>query len=200
MRWQAALGTLPQLCHISGSSGKGIATCRCLSAPLPCRECIVLSKRLLIEGEGALGETIIDQRANCPTFRITRGGVVLRNLDLDQTGFREALLVTGGATVRPLLEGCVLKCSGDDVLNIGGAAHPLLRRCTLSGKKCGVRAFGTARGRLEQCVVEKCGEQGLKAMEGAAPELTRCELWEGGWMADEPSFTAGGPVYGDSSE
>ncbi len=31
-----------------------------------------MSKRVLIEGEGALGEAVIDQRANCPTFRITR--------------------------------------------------------------------------------------------------------------------------------
>eukprot|EP00887_Chlorella_sp_A99_P007902 scaffold12.g7902.t1 len=139
-------------------------------------ECITLKKRVLIEGEGALGETVIDQRANCPTFRIVRGGVVVRRLELDQTGFREALLVTGGPAVSPLIEGCTLKCSGDDVLNIGGAARPTLRRCTLTGKKCGMRVFGSARGRLDECTVEKCGEQGVKVMEEAAPRLVRCRL------------------------
>lgn len=37
-------------------------------------ESITITKRLLIEGEGALGEAVIDQRANCPTFRIARCG------------------------------------------------------------------------------------------------------------------------------
>ena len=31
---------------------------------LACRESVSLTKRLLIEGEGELGETVIDQRAN----------------------------------------------------------------------------------------------------------------------------------------
>lgn len=35
-------------------------------------ECITLDKRLLIEGEGQLGEASIDQRANVPTFRVLR--------------------------------------------------------------------------------------------------------------------------------
>ena len=38
----------------------------------PCSQCITLDKRLLIEGEGGLGESSIDQRANVPTFRIVR--------------------------------------------------------------------------------------------------------------------------------
>lgn len=37
-----------------------------------CSHCITLDKRLLIEGEGGLGESSIDQRANVPTFRIVR--------------------------------------------------------------------------------------------------------------------------------
>lgn len=51
---------------------------RLLTACLPCHappchsESVTLSKRLLIEGEGALGEAIIDQRTNVPMFRITR--------------------------------------------------------------------------------------------------------------------------------
>ena len=47
--------------------------CRCCKLPRRCcSECITLSKRLLVEGEGQLRETVIDQRANCPTFRIVR--------------------------------------------------------------------------------------------------------------------------------
>ena len=38
----------------------------------PCRQAITLNKRVMIEGEGALGEATIDQRANVPTFRIVR--------------------------------------------------------------------------------------------------------------------------------
>lgn len=135
---------------------------------------------MLIEGEGALGEAVIDQRANAPTFRITCGGVVLRGIDLDQTGFREALLVAGDAAVVPLIDGCRLRCSGDDAVNVGGAAAPMLRGCTLGAKKCGLRAFGAAAPVLERCVLEGCGEQGVKAMEGARPTLVRCRIADSG--------------------
>lgn len=139
-------------------------------------ETVPLSKRLLIEGEGQLGEAVIDQRANAPMFRITGAGVVLRNIDLDQTGFREALLVEGGASVRPLLDGCRVRCSGDDAVNVTGRADPYLRGCELTGRKCGVRAFGEARGLFERCTLTGCGEQGVKAMESAAPALSRCTI------------------------
>lgn len=46
--------------------------------------------------------------------------MVLRGIDLDQTGFREALLVDGPSSVCPLIQGCSLKCSGDDAVNTGG--------------------------------------------------------------------------------
>ncbi len=39
---------------------------------MPCSESVTLTKRVLIEGEGQLGEATIDQRANCPMFRIKR--------------------------------------------------------------------------------------------------------------------------------
>ena len=42
------------------------------ATPPCCSECITLDKRLLIEGEGQLGEASIDQRANVPTFRVLR--------------------------------------------------------------------------------------------------------------------------------
>lgn len=59
-------------------------------------------------GEGALGEASIDQRANCPTFRITRACVV-RNVDIDMTGFREAVMVEGPTSLQPLIQGCIIR-------------------------------------------------------------------------------------------
>jgi hypothetical protein len=48
--------------------------------------------------------------------------VVLRNVVIDQSGFREALLVSGppGSRPAPLIDGCVVKCSGDDAVNVAG--------------------------------------------------------------------------------
>ena len=43
-----------------------------------------MDKRLLIHGEGALGEARLDPRANCPAFRISRN-CVIRNIDVDMT-------------------------------------------------------------------------------------------------------------------
>jgi hypothetical protein len=34
---------------------------------------------------------------------------VVRNLDIDMTGFREAVLVEGKASVRPLLQRCIIR-------------------------------------------------------------------------------------------
>ena len=139
-------------------------------------EAIDVKKRLLIEGEGSLGETVIDQRANVPTFRISRGGVVIRNLDLDHTGFREAVLVEGSASVYSLIDGCIIKCSGDDAVNVAGNAAPYFRQCVITGKKTGIRAFDRAKITLEGCIIEKCGEQGVKLMEKSKIDATLCTL------------------------
>jgi tetratricopeptide (TPR) repeat protein len=141
-------------------------------------ESVIVNKRVLIEGEGSLGESVIDQRANVPMFRITHGGggAVLRNIDLDQTGFREAVLVTGKAQVAPLIDGCIVKCSGDDAVNVAGEARPLFRGCQLTGKKCGVRAFDRAFPRLEGCMMEKCGEQGMKLAHNARVKASQCRI------------------------
>ena len=123
--------------------------------------------------------------------RTRRAGVVLRNIDLDQTGFSEALLVEGGADVRPLLDGCRVRCSGDDAVNVTGRADPYLRGCELTGRKCGVRAYGEARGLFERCTLTGCGEQGVKAMESAAPALSRCVPWT---LAEQPAGPALSPA------
>ncbi len=67
-----------------------------------------VDKRILIQGQGSLGEARLDQRANSPAFRLRRAAV-LRGVDVDMTGFREALLVEGGAAVRPLVQRCIIR-------------------------------------------------------------------------------------------
>lgn len=73
-----------------------------------CRETINITKRILLRGSGQLGDTKIDQRANCPTFRIGRSAVVM-NIEVDMTGFREAILVTGTDRVCPVLQNCSIR-------------------------------------------------------------------------------------------
>lgn len=73
------------------------------------REAVDVDMRVLIHGQGALGEARIDQRANAPAFRLRRAAV-LRNVDIDMTGFREALLVEGGPGVKPFVQRCVIRC------------------------------------------------------------------------------------------
>ena len=58
-----------------------------------------VSKRVLIQGEGELGEARYDMRGNCPALRLSRACFV-RRLDVDMTGFREALKVEGGGRER----------------------------------------------------------------------------------------------------
>ena len=72
------------------------------------REATNVEKRLLIVGQGALGEARLDQRANAPALRLTRPCVV-RNLDIDMTGFREGLLVDGPAALQPLIDSCIIR-------------------------------------------------------------------------------------------
>ena len=128
-------------------------------------ETIAVTKRVLIEGEGVLGETVIDMRANVPTFKVTRGGAVIRNLTIDHTGFREAVLVDGEVAVRPLLEMLDVKCSGDDGVHVGGSSRPILRQCRVKGKKVGVKSFDSSTVTLDRCVIEGCGGAGITVMD-----------------------------------
>ena len=50
----------------------------------------------------------------------------------------------------------------------------------MTGKKAGLRAFGSAAPRLEACVVEKCGRAGVACAESAAAALVHCTLSECG--------------------
>ncbi len=137
-------------------------------------ETVCIKKRVLIEGEGQLGETVIDQRANSPTFKIERGGVILRNLEIDHTGFREAILIDGNEHVNPLIENCEIKCSGDDSLHSGGKSRPIIRYCRFKAKKCGIRTFDSSRITLDRCIIEDCGAQGIEIMDESRLAGQRC--------------------------
>jgi hypothetical protein len=139
-------------------------------------ESITIHKRVLIMGEGSLGDTVIDQRANCPTFRCVRGGVTIKNIDIDQTGFREAVLLEKGGVV--LIDGCRIKCSGDVAVDIGDEAQPTLSHCIITAKKAGVRAFGSSKVKLTNCIIEKCGHQGVRAQESAVLSASHCLVQE----------------------
>ena len=67
-----------------------------------------MCKRVLIRGEGMLGEARLDHRANCPALRIGRTCVV-QGLDIDMTGFREAVKIEGPASVRPAIQNCIIR-------------------------------------------------------------------------------------------
>jgi hypothetical protein len=166
-------------------------------------ESVEVSRRVLIEGEGGGGgggkhAAVIDQRANAPTFRVTAAGATLCGFELDQVGFREALLVTspgagagsrskGPASRFPgnaglelargaLLMDLTVKCSGDDGVHVSGHAAPRFVRCALGGKRAGLRAAGAAAPRLDACALEGCGEQGVAAQELAAVTLADCVI------------------------
>ena len=66
------------------------------------------------------------------------------------------------------------RCSGDDAVNIAGSAAPVFRGCKLQAKRCGVRAFDSAKGTFDGCKAEECGEQGVKLMEKASLTFSRC--------------------------
>lgn len=107
-----------------------------------------------------------------------RQGVVVRNLVLDHTGFKEAVhcCMEGGGSpgAGPLLQGLEIKCSGDDGVNASGRARLTLADCRLRAKKSAIRAYGDARVVARDCVAEACGEAGVKVMDAAALACERC--------------------------
>lgn len=86
--------------------------------------------RVLIRGSGSLGSTKIDHRANSPAFRMT-GNAVVAGIDIDMTGFRESILVSGDAQCQPIFLKCIIRCSGDDAVNLTGHCKPLFHACEI---------------------------------------------------------------------
>lgn len=64
-------------CHLTALEFRDLLWIQASSfSGLGCRETVHVSKRVLIRGEGMLGETRIDHRANCPALRIGRTCIV----------------------------------------------------------------------------------------------------------------------------
>ncbi len=65
------------------------------------------------------------------------------------------------------------RCTGDDAVNVGGAASPIFVNCQLRAKKCGVRVFGTGNPVFVDCYIRECGEQAAKAFDTSSPTFVR---------------------------
>ena len=134
-----------------------------------------VDKRVLICGEGALGDTYVEQRSNAPLLLITAPAVV-RNLSLDLCGFRECVMVAGDARVTPLLEQLKLRSSGSNALVTCDACAPTLRAADLGAAKVGVLALHRSRPQLLRCLLSQCGEQALRAQDATHVTLEACRL------------------------
>ena len=68
-------------------------------------------------------------------FRISRSAVV-QNIELDMTGFREAILIKGGSNVCPVLQHCSIRCAkhlnSADVLHAAGSCLTVDPQCLLT--------------------------------------------------------------------
>ena len=103
-----------------------------------------ITKRVLIRGEGAFREAVIDARNNSPIFRIHRP-CVIQNLDIDFTGFSEAVRVEGKPSNNPLIEHAWIAAAA--ISASSSRANPLRRFATARsrGNAAGCVSCRTAR-------------------------------------------------------
>ena len=140
------------------------------------RESLVVDKRVVLQGEGGLGEAKIDQRTNSPGLRLGRS-CLLMNLDVDMTGFREAARVEGPASVQPLLLSCILRCSCTSAAPMQCSAlscpHcPCVRHCQACRPHAPSCAVPDSRRRTCRC----SGDDALQVAGQAGPVLQGCTL------------------------
>lgn len=140
-----------------------------------CGQVVDVDKRVIIRGEGAFREATLDARNNSPIFRITRP-CVIQNVDIDFTGFSEAVRVVGDARVKPFIENCRVKCSGNDAVAVGKQSAPTFRNCVFTGKKVGARAYARATPSFIDCHFTKCGMMGVLAMKESRVVMYGCAL------------------------
>jgi len=140
-----------------------------------CGQVVDVDKRVIIRGEGTFREATLDARNNSPIFRITRPCVV-QNVDIDFTGFSEAIRVVGDARVKPFIENCRVKCSGNDAVAVGKQSAPTFRNCIFTGKKVGARAYAHATPSFIDCHFTKCGMVGVLAMKESRVVMYGCAL------------------------
>jgi hypothetical protein len=142
-------------------------------------EAVDVRTRVLIRGEGALGDTVLEQRANAPLFRL-RAPAVVQNLVLDLCGFRECLSIDGDAALTPLIEGCNIRCSGAHAVVVAGAAAPTLRGCDVGARKAGFLLLGASQPALVDCTIRGCEQQGVRAAGASWARLQRCRIVDNG--------------------
>ena len=149
-----------------------------------CGDSVTVTKRVLITGEGALRDAVVDARNNSPIFRLRRA-CWIANVDFDFTGFSEVLRVESGEGERarhpnPLIERCGVKCSGSDAVVVAAEARPTFRDCAFEAKKTGARACGSAAIELVDCKFSGCERQGLRCTESAQAVARSCVFAENG--------------------
>ena len=138
-------------------------------------ESILLTKRVLIRGEGQLGtlerilvvggmsadltclpsnfpgEAVQDQRGNSQMFRIT-SHCVIQNLQITQSGFCHTIHVEKSA--KPIFENCVMKNDGDDAVTVFDHGYITLRHCSISEcKKAGMSVYQSGRATMVDCMI-----------------------------------------------
>lgn len=149
-----------------------------------CGDSVTVTKRVLISGEGALRDAVVDARNNSPVFRLRRACWIV-NVDLDFTGFSEALRVESGdgemcKFANPLIERCSVKCSGSDGVVVDADARPTFRDCAFEAKKTGLRVCGASVVELVDCKFARCERQGLRCAENANAVARNCVFAENG--------------------
>jgi len=140
-----------------------------------CGQVADVDKRVIIRGEGAFREATLDARNNSPIFRITRP-CVIQNVDVDFTGFSEAIRIVGDERVNPFIENCRVKCSGSDAVAVGKQSAPTFRNCVFTGKKVGTRVYARATTSFIDCHFTKCEMMGMLAMKESRVVMYGCAL------------------------
>ena len=85
-------------------------------------------------------------------------------------------MVTGGPAVRPVVDSCIIKSSGDDGMVVAGRARPTVRDCDIFGRKNGLRLMGEARGEWIDCKLNVSHQAGVKAADRSRPTLRGCHV------------------------
>ena len=135
----------------------------------------IVDKRVLIRGEGSLGDTYVEQRSNAPLM-IASAPAVVQNLSLDLCGFRECVLVQGDSRSQLLLEDCKLRSSGSHAIVTREACQPKLRRLDVGAAKAGLLALQESQPQLMRCAMTACGEQAVRAQDRSRVALQGCRL------------------------
>jgi hypothetical protein len=76
-------------------------------------------------------------------------------------GFCEAIRVDGDDRLDPLIEGCSIKCSGDDAVVTVGRSRPTFRNCDVGGKKAGIQCMQESAPEIIDCMLANSSMQAV---------------------------------------